>query len=790
MQKHPFTRCQLAQAAAATLALVSMVSCSLHKANKAFDEGRYDEAAMAYREILKNAPSNVTAKNGLRRASQRASDAHMEAAREARKRGAMDKEREAIRQAVLVDPTNAIATERMVEIEDEEREKREAVENGQSVDFLKQQAENDTPQLINPRSMEGVDLNFQRKTSLKEIFANLSKASGINIIMHHTFQDAQVSVDLRGLQFQKILDTLMLQNELFYRVIDPKTIVVIKDTMSNREKFENQSIKVFYLSHAKPDDVRQALTQFSSGGGGRLRAYPDKRQNAVTVRGNPKDIAIATRIIQQMDKPKAEVMVYMELLEVNQTTMEKVGIRPTSSLTGYEPSMMIRTKNAGPLGNQSTGGIKIPKADLQYILPGIIIDALKKDGDSRILASPNIRVTSDNEGSVNIGDEVSVLSSTTTGTTGTEKKPDGTTLASNTGLPVNNYSYQKVGVEIKVKPRVHHNNDVSLEINSIVSELLSSGDRPRTSKREIKTFARLRDGEVAVFAGMLKETEKDDTNGIWGLSDIPFIGKLLSNKERTKEKTDVLLTIRAVIVRKPELKAADFEPYDPSLDKVGDGPFEAIKTTPAAAPDAMAPAPTLLPTLSKPTPAPNPTTMPMATSAPIPEPPPVTAAPITGSPAESPAADAPIPMRASEAPAPKPLESAPQGNVRLFLAPTFFDLKVGERIQLFLNISNGAGLSSGSIDLQISPNLKLLSIAAGDYLTGEGGSLDQGQEKNGQVRFSFKRTGTASDSGAIALIELQAVKVGNAPVLIQANRHMAGSKPLSAQTVNSLITVK
>jgi general secretion pathway protein D len=332
-----------------------------------------------------------------------------------------------------------------------------------------------------------------------------------------------------------------------------------------------------------------------------------------------------------------------------------------------------------------------------------------------------------------------------------------------------------VGVKISLEPRVHFNDDITIKIESEVKTLKSgsTAGRPDLGQRIIKTWARLRDGETAVFGGLLKEEEIKSLQGIWGISDIPLIGKLLGSNRSQKAKTDVLLTIRAVIVRKPDIQAEDWEAFDPDLATSQAGPFtpkpEAKKAPEVKSETKKEPAakPEVKPTATQPVPTP----------ATVPAPPPT-----------------PVPTPAVEATQPKPEAAvAPEpeeGSLVIFLAPIFTPLVKGERVQLSLLVSNGKGLTSGTMELRIDPKLRLVSMLAGDFLTTEAGSLDQNPTKDGVLKIAFKRTGSASDSGTLATLELEGTAIGNAPVLIQSGRYLIGANPVTARVVNSLVTVE
>ena len=312
-----------------TAMLALGLGCALHKANQAYDDGRYDDAVVAYRHVLQSDPSNVKARIGIRRASTQAAEAHLALAREAEHRGLDSKVESEVRKALVLDPDNQIAQDWLIRIRDKAAKAKEEADAVDNLELMKARADAENPLQLNPRSLEGIDLNFSRRTSLREIFGTLSRATGVNIILHSSFQDASVSIDLRGLPFQKVLDTLMLQNDLFYKVIDRNTIMVFKATPQNREAYENQILKTYYLSNAEPDPIRSILTTLNP----QLRVFTDKRINAIIVKAKPNELAIVDQVIRSLDKPKAEVMVYLELMEVTENSLEQVGLLPVINAT-------------------------------------------------------------------------------------------------------------------------------------------------------------------------------------------------------------------------------------------------------------------------------------------------------------------------------------------------------------------------------------------------------------------------------------------------------------------------
>ncbi|GLH67096.1 secretin N-terminal domain-containing protein [Geothrix edaphica] len=745
--------------------LLLALGCSLHKANRAYDEGRYDDAVASYREVLRRDPSNTKARIGIKRASQRAAEGHLSLARQAEQRGKSDTELMEVRKALVLDPDNQIAQDWLIRLEEKAARNRAEVDAADDLELMKAKADTVNPVQLNPRSIEGMDLNFSRRTSLREIFATLSRASGVNIIAHSSFQDQTISIDLRGLPFQRILDTLMLQNDLFYKVIDKNTIMVFKATPQNRDLYENQLLKTYYLSNADPTELRSTLTTLNP----QLRVFTDKRINAIIVKAKPLELAVVDQVIRSLDKAKAEVMVYMELMEVTENSLEQVGLLPVinASDTSGTFRMGATTVNNTSGLNTNSGFTKIHTADIRVLFPNLALDFLKGNGDARLVASPNVRVLSGETGEVNIGEKISTtqsqLSLPTTGTTGTASA---SSLLG--GVGQTSFSYEDVGVKIKVEPRVHHNGEITLKINSLVTTLKSGSTpgRPDLGKREIITSARLRDGETAIFGGLLKDEEQKSLQGIWGLADIPLIGRLTGNTRNSKAKTDVILTIRAVLVRKPVLTEQDWAPFNPDEAASQSGQF-----TPKAA---KAPAPGSAAAAQQPAP-----TAPAATPGPTP------AAPVPPVPAPSDA----IQEKKPEGPADDQRPPAASDLV-IFMTPVASEIKVGERVQISLTVSGGKGLSSGTVELRLPAGLKLGSVTPGDFITTEGGNLEQFPGKDGTLKLVFKRNSAEVDSGLLATLDLTGLTAGNAPVLIQSGQFLAGTNPISGRWSNALVTVQ
>jgi general secretion pathway protein D len=765
--------------AAVAAVLLLSIGCTLHKAQRAYEEGRYEDAARAYQEVVMQDPANAKAKLGYRRSAVLAAQQHLEKAKEFRRQNQTDMEYAEVRRALVLDPNNAVAADLLKNMELEAQRKRIRETEGEDIAAMKEKAYLRNPLQLNPKTTEGLDLNFNRKTSLREIFQVLSKNTGMNILFHMSFQDQQVAIDLQGMDFQRILDTLMLQNDLFYKVLDSNSIMIFKNNPQNKDLYSNQLLQTFYLSNAEVESVRSIFTTLMPT----LKVFTDKRLNAITIKAKPNELTLANRIVKQLDKAKPEVMVYLELLEVTESSLEQVGLLP---VTGPADTSGVYRLGAtlgmdGPGGtNQNKGAIRISKSDVRFLFPSLAIDALKSSGDARLVASPNIRVLSGETGDINIGEKISTTQSSiglpSTGIGGQQGAAGGLSGLSGLGgigYGSTQFNYEDVGVKIKVEPRVHFNGDITIKIDSSVKTLKAGSvpGRPDLGNREIKTLARLRDGETAMFGGLLKDEEQKSLQGIWGLTDIPILGKLLGNTHRNRAKTDVILTIRAVLVRTPDLIEEDFEPFDPDLYVSG---LKETKPAPKKpeAPNTGAPAKAGQPESSIPVPKaeePSPKTEPGFK-------------PLSDG-ASTPGSERPVSVKSTDS-------SAPASDLYLFLSPLNEHMGKGERLRMNILVSGGKGLSGGSLQMQVDTKLKVLNVGAGDFVANEGGSLEHIPGKAGELTINFKRTGSATDSGSLFWMEVEALQPGNAPILIQGLKFLVGTNPISGRWMNALVTVE
>jgi general secretion pathway protein D len=262
-------------------------------------------------------------------------------------------------------------------------------------------------------------------------------------------------------------------------------------------------------------------------------------------------VALAEKLLRSWDKPKAEVLIDVEIMEVSRIRLKKLGIDLSQGILGIRlnPADGSMTDD----GYFPIQGLKLGDlANYQITVPTAVAQFIGTDSDTKIIAQPKIRGLGGEKIEYVVGQKVPIVNS------------QFAAIAAG-GLqtqPIVNYTLTDIGITIKMTPRIHLEGEVTLEIELTISSIAGEGVAgiPIIANREVKNTVRLKDGETNLLAGLLRDEERLAKGGIVGLKDLPLIGSLFSASQKTIEQTDVILTITPHIIRSLELTDEDAKP--------------------------------------------------------------------------------------------------------------------------------------------------------------------------------------------------------------------------------------
>jgi len=509
------------------LVLVLLSGCAAQKAYQTAEREmrreNWDRAVLGYSKALALDPGNTRFAVALERAKLKAAADHFTLARRYQVAGQLELAVAEFQQTLLLSPDNQHAASEM---------------NKAMRDLYRLQ------QGLDPRSNIPILLNF-KEVEVGKIFGAISKASGINFIFDDKVdQDKPMTIDIGNVSLEKALDILMMQTKNFYKVIDEFTLLIAPDSRQKRQEYEDQVIRTFFLSNAETKTVVTLLRSLLQS----RQIAENADLNSVTIKDTPAKVAIAERIINANDKSKGEVLIDIELLEINRTVAKSLGIdlsSKTLALTFRDGQQSLPLNNLDVIrqsGNWTIG-----------VIPSVILNFLKSDSDTKMIAKPQLRVSEGERAEIMIGDRVPIP---------TTSFNTSQTIGGNI-VPITSFTYQNVGITVNIEPRVHHNKEVTLTVQVEVSQISSFIDtaagqtQPIIGTRQIQTVIRLRDGETNLLAGLIQKTHSDAMAGVAGVMNIPGLRRIFGNTSTQNTETDIILTITPRIIRIPDITEDD-----------------------------------------------------------------------------------------------------------------------------------------------------------------------------------------------------------------------------------------
>jgi len=614
---------------------VLAAGCAAGKAYRQGDAatraGNLDEAVAAYRRAVQAAPNNTQFRIALERTMLAASRSHLEKARDFEQKDQLDAAISEYRLAAEYDPSNRLASAKVAALDRMIRDRIESSRPAPAIQALRERARAASPEpILNPASREPLVVRFNN-ASLKDVLSAVSGLTGINITYDRDVQDRAITVQLDGVTLEQALNQIMTMNQMSYKVVSDRSIFVFQDNAQKHAQYDEQVVRTFYISHADPTEMSQLLSTIIRLPG--IAVQPaiavNRTTNTVTVRGTSSVVQILERIIAQNDKPRAEVVIDVEILEVDRSRAKTYGLNlseyalggifspetsPTATTTqtpgaatgtptGVTPTTPAAT-TAGTTTTTATGGSTAPSgvrspapfnlntisrgvntADFYLAVPTAIVRFLESDSRTRVVAKPQLRGAEGTKISLNLGSEIPVVSTSYT--------PIATGGA---GVnPLSSYQYRPVGVNIDMTPRVSLEGDVILDLTLDDSALggdvaVAGVTVPSFVSRKVTTRLRLRDGESNLLAGLIQEREANTVRGFPGAIHLPLFRQLLSDNVRQNDQIEIVMLLTPHIVRTQELTESDLQPiYIGSQQNLGVGGPPPLIAPPPAAEAAAAP---------------------------------------------------------------------------------------------------------------------------------------------------------------------------------------------------------
>jgi general secretion pathway protein D len=305
----------------------------------------------------------------------------------------------------------------------------------------------------------------------------------------------------------------------------------------------------------------QSAAQSQATTGGQIQA--DVATNSLVITAPEPQYRQLRAVIDKLDGRRAQVLVESLIVEVNddkaaqfgiqwqgvsgQSGDTNIGILGTNFSTGNTANIISLALSAAKTGTtlpSSGGNFAIAhNTNGTYVL-GLVANYLQSSGAGNVLSMPNLLTLDNEEAKIIVGENVPFVTGQFTNT------GSGTTGSVN---PFQTIERKDVGLTLKVKPQINENGTVKLvvfqETSAVKAGTEAAATGPTTNKRSVESTVLVDDGTVVVLGGLMQDTFSGNQDKVPLLGDIPLLGYLFRSEARARNKSNLMLFLRPVVVR-------------------------------------------------------------------------------------------------------------------------------------------------------------------------------------------------------------------------------------------------
>jgi general secretion pathway protein D len=590
----------------------------------------------------------------------------------------------------------------------------------------------------------------------KVIYQTIGQLAGINVLFDPDYTSRRIRVELNGVTLEEALQITALESKTFWRPVTSNTIFVAQDNPAKRKELEQSVLKTFYLSNiSQPTELQDVVNA--------IRAVLDVQrvqqllsQNALVVRGTPDQIALAEKLVDDLDRARPEVIVDIAVLQVSKDKSRTLGLSPPTSATVALQSNINNTTTTSTNGtttpSSTSGGTglnlntlgNLNATDFQVTIPSANLSAVMGESDTKMLQNPQVRALDNQKATLKIGERVPVA-------TGSFQPGIG-------GVGINplvntQFQYLDVGVNIDVTPHVHADREVTLkitmEISSVVGQSSIGGiSQPIIGQKKIEHEIRLRDGESSLIGGIMDDSQTRSLSGIPGLASIPILGYFFGQKTQDHSQDETVFAITPHIIRGASISELNQRAID-----IGTANTIELHHVNHAAPAAAVP--------STPAPASQAPTMPPPTNQ-------------------------------------NPNQAAIPGQANFLFDPGQITAAKGNTFVVNLLISGAQNVYSVPVQMNYDPaKLQLVNVSNGGFLSQDGQAValvHREDETTGTLQITATRppgSGGVSGQGAVVTMTFQAKASGQTPLTItRGGARDPGQQAITVNGAQASVTVE
>jgi tetratricopeptide (TPR) repeat protein len=426
---------------------------------------------------------------------------------------------------------------------------------------------------------------FHFTGDVKELFSELASAYSMKVQFDDSVQARQVRFNLDNVDFFTALNLACQVSKTIWAALDSHAMLIAADNPENHKNFDRMLLQTFILPpHSTPQEVTDLVTtmrnmfdlRFVSSG---------QTAGTVEVRGPRYAVQACGKLLQQLSNQRPQIVLDVQVFQISHQLTRNIGVHipntfnlfniPAAALAGLGGqniqdliNQIIASGGINQLGSTGLSGLLSQLGGQQNSIfsnplatfgggltfMGLSLDQLSaalsvNESWVRRLDNLSMRAAQGTDATFHLGERFPILNASYAPI---YNSPQISQVLGNQSYipPFPSVSYEDLGLHVKVKPTVHGDGTVSLQLELQVRSLTGQADNgvPVISNREYKGSINLKDGEPAFVAGEISHNDARSMSGIPGLGFIPGLNMAMVNNTKTEDDDELMISITPHVV--------------------------------------------------------------------------------------------------------------------------------------------------------------------------------------------------------------------------------------------------
>ncbi len=431
------------------------------------------------------------------------------------------------------------------------------------------------------------------------LFTQLAAAYGMKVQFDDSVQPRPVVFNVDNVDFNTALRLACQVSKMMWAALDAHQFLVAADNNANHKQYDRMVLCTFILPpHTTPQEATDMVLA--------MRNMFDLRYitsgltaNTVELRGQPEAVNACAKLLEQLNHGRPQLMLDVRVFQIDHQLTRNIGLHIPDTFNMYNiPAIALAGlagQNIQQLINQliASGGInQVGSSALSGLLSqlggqqnsifsqplatfggGLTFMGLSLDQFAaalsvneswvRSLENLSMRAEQGSDATFHLGEKFPILNASYAPI---YNSPQISQVLGNQSYipPFPSVSYEDLGLSVKVKPTIHGNGNVTLQLELQVRSLTGQSNNgvPVISNREYKGSITVKDGEPTFVAGQISNSDTLSMSGIPGLGAVPLLNQAMVNNTKQSNQDELMIAITPHVVSNFERSTPEIWVWD------------------------------------------------------------------------------------------------------------------------------------------------------------------------------------------------------------------------------------